>query len=917
MNRINRISAVGSASRGVAGSALVSTLLMIVVLTIIVTAFIQSMAVERRTANSYKNKLQADLAADAGISAFIQSLEVADLEEGYITILDSPAQSGDEPGALIRVYDKHTGSEAQNIRLESAPLPAQTQPASENRTIDINGPSISKNAFTTEVATGSIPKYPAGAVTIQRGPNRFVQYAYRAVDESGKLNPLYHGIGYTADQRTGIVEGDNLKEIAISGLTSTTPPGGNLKDSTASALKLLPIKTNGAYQSLGQAFENAASHQEKKHLVTFHEGETIEWIPKGIFDKDGNWVALADGGKPKYDINQLATDSNLSATARVDSIADIIDKNIPKFKGRDQAFVESGATADQIRYVRRIAAGIVSYISSLDPVVTLADGEPAGRGLVAFPYKICEKYEFVSVVGSPGNWQVNLDYSLFVELWNPNTKPVSGIFGITLTSMRVVQIPGAVQAPFDPFSGSISVSLGPNEVKVYPIGTQIRKTISVPNTAAPTAASMVTTSSGDSDPNLGHSRYTATWNGVVYDYTPNARSPMFEENGPGLRKNAVTLNSTNKTAYAVNLQQTPNAASFRSVGDPRLNYSTNYVWEAPAATNASLRWNGRGTWGITSPFTQDYALTWAKRDGMRVSPAAGNSRTASQDPDQVSSNYSLSSATAKSSPIFVRAGKMVTVAELGNIFDPVHLNDRGFTSNGSNPGNFFSSGGGRTLRIGREEFAYPETTAPTPSSSERRSKDWTEWGYRATDLLDLFTTVPLDSTDLPRSKGRININTAHRDVLASVFFDITLMSDEGLTPPPKVTSEGAYKIADEVIKNRPYTSASDLQKVMYAFDNRFKGSDASFSAFSPDYAQSKTDTLVMDRIREELFARTYDTFSFSGAAYKIVSVGLVRKQPSGSVIATSAVEALVELRVIGSQGAFSLKPVVVNRRNIY
>jgi hypothetical protein len=536
---------------------------------------------------------------------------------------------------------------------------------------------------------------------------------------------------------------------------------------------------------------------------------------------------------------------------------------------------------------------------------------------VAFPFKICEKYEFVDVQGSPGAWTVNLDHSLFVELWNPNSKPVSGTFGIELESIRVIQIPGAVQQPFDPFSGSISVTLGPNEIKVFRIGTTKRKSLSVPVTTAPTTVTLATTSSGNSDPNLWHSRFTATWNGVLYDYTPNDRAPMFAENGPGLRKNSATLSSSSKTVYAVNLQQTPNAAAFRSLGDPRLNYTTNYVWEAPAANSPDLRWNGRGGWASTSPFSQDYAATWAKRDGMRVSPDLGNLRTATQDPNLVSSSYSASSPTAKSSPVFVRAGKMLTIAELGNIFDPVHLNDRGFTTKGSTPDNFFSSGGGRSLRIGRQEYEYPEMGAPAPSSAERRSKDWSNWGYRATDLLDLFTTIAVDSTDLPRSRGRININTAPRDVLASVFFDITLESDEGLTPAPQVTLAGAYKIADEIIKNRPYNSASDFQKVMYAFENRFKSPDDSFSAFSPDYAKSKADTLVMDRVREELFARTYDTFSFSGAAYKIVSVGFVRKQSTGAVIATSAVEALIELRVVGRLGSFSLQPVVVSKRNIF
>lgn len=47
------------------GSALVSTLLVIVVLAIIVTAFLQSMSAERQTARSYLNREKASLAADA------------------------------------------------------------------------------------------------------------------------------------------------------------------------------------------------------------------------------------------------------------------------------------------------------------------------------------------------------------------------------------------------------------------------------------------------------------------------------------------------------------------------------------------------------------------------------------------------------------------------------------------------------------------------------------------------------------------------------------------------------------------------------------------------------------------------------------------------------------------------------------
>lgn len=58
-------------------SALVTTLLVIVVLTIIVTAFLQSMTLERKTARSYVNRLRAELAAEAGLAEVINRLDKA------------------------------------------------------------------------------------------------------------------------------------------------------------------------------------------------------------------------------------------------------------------------------------------------------------------------------------------------------------------------------------------------------------------------------------------------------------------------------------------------------------------------------------------------------------------------------------------------------------------------------------------------------------------------------------------------------------------------------------------------------------------------------------------------------------------------------------------------------------------------
>ena len=65
------------------GSALISTLLVILVLSIIVVAFLQSMSIERQTARSYMNKYKAELAAKAGQTTAVEHLRTLMTENPY------------------------------------------------------------------------------------------------------------------------------------------------------------------------------------------------------------------------------------------------------------------------------------------------------------------------------------------------------------------------------------------------------------------------------------------------------------------------------------------------------------------------------------------------------------------------------------------------------------------------------------------------------------------------------------------------------------------------------------------------------------------------------------------------------------------------------------------------------------------
>ena len=90
--------------------------------------------------------------------------------------------------------------------------------------------------------------------------------------------------------------------------------------------------------------------------------------------------ASTDGGRPKYNINTLATNAALTPTERANQIADIVSSNLPSFSSRDPSL--RGNVADEMRYLRRLAAGIVDYVDS-DSVPTRSM-EVSPRGAIFF-----------------------------------------------------------------------------------------------------------------------------------------------------------------------------------------------------------------------------------------------------------------------------------------------------------------------------------------------------------------------------------------------------------------------------------------------------------------------------------------------------------------------------------------------------
>lgn len=228
-------------------------------------------------------------------------------------------------------------------------------------------------------------------------------------------------------------------------------------------------------------------------------------------------------------------------------------------------------------------------------------------------------------------------------------------------------------------------------------------------------------------------------------------------------------------------------------------------------------------------------------------------------------------------------GRFYSTTELGRIFDPAmhaptfpggvetydfRRNGKMPLSrsvwpdvNGNQPSPFY--GGGNTLRIGRPE--HPDFNLSAKP------------GMHAARLLDLFH-AGLSRSDahtdregpVVRIAGHVNINTASRDALRAMAGGTLVMdsllsrhsSNNHLGAPsmaPPITpltlsaptsSAESDRVADAIIRSRPYQSAGDLA--------RAKDSVGCY-VFGNPQMYSKTDSIEWsDAAAEEIFARVYE-----------------------------------------------------------
>ncbi len=907
---------VPKAGRCEHGAALVVTLIVCTVLAMVVVALMQNTGLDRASSAGIANQYRAKLAAEAGLADFQATLArvaatndfvVVTLTNGpttNMTVLVEPRTNGE-----VRVFPLFSRSNSATGLLVTPPFNSAQLLAvasSAGATTNLN-PTFVRFGGTDWPATNA-DALVLGAQFVTSATNTngtpVAQFAYVVADDCAKLNLATDGTNYANAARTNPLPSAFPGEIAVYGVGTNT-----LAAADYDKFKGLPEGVRSGIV-LPSVFTSTNDRKNKARFYTSHQGQAFDLIPAGYFDDDRTvFTAHADAGKFKYDLNRMATNS-ADSRSNAFAIADVIASNLPSFRLRDPSFATNSLKPSdpELRYNRRIAAAIVDYIDADSNPTAITDGEPAGKEAMAYPFQIAERYDWVSTApgSSPTSWTVTVRQKLFVELWNPYTVPVSGDFKFEFEAFREIEPPGGAFVQIPKLTANTAVSLQPNEIKVYELGEQnIVLNVTGDNPSAkPSETPLILqqTSSGDIN-RPKHSNFKAYWNDDLFDQTSSYNTVLFDERASGLQgtlRSMTNANRTDRPVWSVNTGQSVTSSSgFNSVADPRQNYINNYVWADSSYTNANTRWNGANNWAATAQPSHKFETTWAARDGVRAALHVGGTATAMADPTSVASTYSAAT-HANNAPAFVRNQPMDTVSELGHIYDPVHLNDAGaVTPTGGTPDSAYSSGGGRTLRIGQPE--------PTNHTTLNRG------GQRAMNLLDIFTVRPTsEATNAPRSAG-LNINTAPVDVLSAFFYNLAPVSDQGITGGNKISLAGATNIATAIATNRPYFSASD----MHRFLNELASKRTNYSPAIPGVGGSSfvPTPNMHDRAREELFRRAYNSLDTKSGAFRYYGVGRAL-DPTGNALSSAVLEAWVELRATTNTttGEVFLRPVVTQRK---
>jgi hypothetical protein len=333
--------------------AIISTLLVIAILTVIVVAFLQSMRIDRLTSSAYLNKAKAEMAAEAAlaagerllsdlISANPDSVTAWENQNGSSytvlyykrgtssgTINGTPipaAGAGLDPDAAVYYIPLVSGATAVPAANKANALPAM----SLSNSIDIN-------AVDSGSGTPWVGKYPGATSPELEVPwvllnnengKAIARYAFWIEDESFKINVNHAG----STVRGGSTSGNDPAQIPLQGIlqilknSAGAPYSGMDQDAFAAQIYKFRegIHATLAFFDPGQVNRTSAAYpdlyEDWKYLASLDSGSSN----------------LSRHGSKRVDLNTVVQESTVPADIRqqLSRITKTIDYHLPSFGQR-------------------------------------------------------------------------------------------------------------------------------------------------------------------------------------------------------------------------------------------------------------------------------------------------------------------------------------------------------------------------------------------------------------------------------------------------------------------------------------------------------------------------------------------------------------------------------------------------------
>ena len=802
-----RSSAEKNDRRAARGFALPMTILAISGLMLMLIGLLSMLTLERKTARSYSNATRADMALQSGLADAIATIApIASRDDTLVFRIDDPSTTtGSSTKQKFYTYGAQYDTGKKNWRI----LPF------------VSGlKEITAGAKTpdTTLIAAALKNFTAKELTRQRDNDPTIpQAAWVGLDNTNA--PYDMRYAWWVEDLTGRLDGRNAgADPRLLGLGPTET--GLFTIFNDKADKDAGV---GPEDKLVAQRNNLRSSASTRLILDKPDADKIEpyitySLPKQFKSKPliPQGFDYVNAGQPAKDLNDLIAQKN------VDEIASHISINLPLFVTRKGGFP---AGED---YVKTLAASMIDYADA-DSDPTLGTGY---RGVDSYPFvnELFDRYEWTGTA----NGQVIIQVTTFVELWNLTQQTIAGTYELENVNLHEIKIPPAAAAKFSPVvHPAQQVSIPANGFIVRNCGV---KSYQFPVGAFPPSTLEFPTETKTST-------YRLRWNGKLIDW---ARGNVTRTTGTlqaGPSKAKWKGHASPALDYSIGQQ-----------GDPRASYYIN-TSIFPNNYDANSNWGGRGLKpSITNPNYGEVKVSrWSDR-GSDSKPG-----TVPGSDSKLPTSLALPPTQSAMTPAFISNKNLVSLAEIGNVFDPSQWANVESTANDSSA----LAGGGFTLAVGRPEYA-------------KFDKD----GMRAAQLLDLFTIKDSAAT---KDICKVNVNTAPREVLRTLVAGQLLSNDPvNATFYPAKDSSIGDRFADAVIASRnkaPLRGLSDLAMVRknpstarnYTTPNRdtepFFGSREQYPGTT-----APPDTWD-DAGREDLFQRVCNLVTFRGKTFRIVVAG--------------------------------------------